>query len=144
LARDSPSGGTRNTARQIALHHHRLAVDLGVHFQQRIQIVVARPQMNDPGPAIAKQRLQNDLAMLLPEGTDRLGIEGQQRRRHQLLEVQRKQLLRRIAHRRWIVDHQRPVFRQQFQEMGRGDVGHVEWRVLPHQDHVEAVERELF
>ena len=108
-----------------------------VHFQQRIEVVVAGPQVKHPGAAIAKQGLQHDLAVLLPEGADLPGVEAQQGRRHQLLEMQHEELFRGVAHRGRIVDDERPVIGQQLEQMRRRDVGHVEGRVLAHQHDVE-------
>ncbi len=133
----------RPDLRQVALHHDRLALDLLVHLQKRGQVLVPRTQPEYAGPAIAEQRLQDDVAVLVPEGADLVAVAGQEGRRHQLPEAQHKELLRRVAHRRRIVDHERPVRRQQLEQMGRGDIGHVERRVLAHQDHVDAGEVEL-
>ena len=102
------------------------------------------PQPEHPGAAIAEQRLQDDVAVLLPERADRVAVAGQQSRRHQLPEAQDEQFLRRVAHRGRIVDDERAVLGQQLEQMGRGDVGHVEGRVLTHQDDVDAGEVELF
>ena len=82
--------------------------------------------------------------MLLPEGADLVAVAGEQGRRHQLSEAQHKEFLRRIAYRGRIIDDERAVFRQQLEKMGRRDVGHVEWRVLSHQDDVEPGKVELF
>ncbi len=81
--------------------------------------------------------------MLSPECADRIAIAGQQGRRHQLLEAQDEELLRRVAHRGGVVDDERSVFRQQLEQMRRADIGHVEGRVLAHQDDIDAGEVEL-
>ena len=130
-------------SRQIALHHDRLALDRFVHFQERRQVLVARAQAEDAGPAIAEQRLQDDVAVLLPKGADLVAVAGQEGRRHQLLEAQHEQLFGRVAHRGRIVDDERPIFRQQFQQVRRGDVGHVEGRVLAHQHDIDPGEVEF-
>jgi len=46
-----------------------------------------------------------------------------------------QQLFRRVAHRSRIVHHQR-LRVDVLQQVSRRDVGHVEWRVLAHQNHV--------
>ena len=81
--------------------------------------------------------------MLVPEGADFVGVEGEDGRRHQLPEAQHEQLFRGVAHRGRVVDDERPILGQQLQQVRRGDVGHVERRVLAHQDHVDAFEVEL-
>ena len=64
-----------------------------------------------------------------------LGIARDERRRHQVLEVQHEDLLGRVAHVRRIVDDQR-LRVDALEQMRRRDVGHVERRVLPQQHHV--------
>jgi hypothetical protein len=79
--------------------------------------------------------------MLAAKGGDGVAIARDERRRHQTREMGGKELLGRVAHADGIVDHQRLVAHM-LQEMGCGDVGHVEGRVLPHQDHVHGGEIE--
>ena len=43
--------------RQIALHHDRLAVELGEQLDERVQILVGRRQAEDARAAIAEERL---------------------------------------------------------------------------------------
>ena len=70
------------------------------------------------------------------EGADFLHAARHQSRRHEAPEIEHEDLLRRIAHTGRVVDHQR--FRlDPLQQVGRGDVAHVERRVLPHQDHID-------
>ena len=101
-------------------------------------------QPEHAGPAVAEQRLQDDVAVLAPERADFVAVAGQQGRRHQFPEAQHKQLFGGVAHRRRVVDDKRPVLRQQFEQMRRGDISHVEGRVLTHQHDVDAGEIELF
>ena len=60
------------TSGQIALHDDRLAIELGEHLQQRVQILVAGCDVEDAGPAIAEQRLDDDVLVLVAEGADLL------------------------------------------------------------------------
>jgi hypothetical protein len=72
-------------------------------------------------------------------GAERLDlgeVAGDQRRRHQLGEFHHEHLFRRVAHLRRVVDHQRARV-DALEQMGGGDVGEVERRVLPEQHHVE-------
>jgi len=63
-------------------------------------------------------------------------VARDQRRRHQLRKIHHEQFFRRIANAGRIVHHQ-CLRVQSFEQMRRGDVGEVEWRVLPQQDDVE-------
>ena len=56
--------------RQIALDDHRLAVELGEHLDQRVQVLVARRDVEHAGPAIAEQGLDDDVLVLVAEGAD--------------------------------------------------------------------------
>ena len=67
------------------------------------------------------------------------GVARDQRRRHQLGELGDEELFRRVAHMRRVVDDQR-LGVDALEQMRRGDVGHVEGRVLAQQHHVEAGE----
>jgi hypothetical protein len=68
-----------------------------------------------------------------------IGVPRHQRRRHQIGEMRHQQLFRRIAHGSRVIHHQR-VRMDMFQYMCRGDVGHVERRILAHQHHVHGAE----
>ena len=74
--------------------------------------------------------------MLGAEALHVVGVAGDERRRHQVEEVEHEHLLRRVAHVRGIVDHQR-LGMDALQQMRGRDVGHVERRVLAQQDHVQ-------
>ena len=90
LERASPSAGTRLMAPtalavdqddalvalahlgHVALHHDRLAVELGEHLQQRVQVLVVRPDVEHAGAAVAEQRLDDDVPVLVAERADLL------------------------------------------------------------------------
>ena len=55
---------------KIALHDHRLAIELGEHLQQRAQILVIRPDAEHAGAAIAVERLEDDVLVLVAEVAD--------------------------------------------------------------------------
>ena len=64
------------------------------------------------------------------------GVGADQGRRHDVVEMRDEQLLRRVAHARRIVHHQR-LGMDVLQQMRRRDVRHVERRILAQQDDVE-------
>ena len=119
----------------ITLDDDRLAIEGGEHLQHRTQILVVRLHAEDARAAIAVKRLDDDVLVLGAEGVDLHAIRGDERGRHQPLELGDEQFLRRVAHMRRIVHHQRPGM-DAFQQMRGRDVGHVEGRVLPHQHHI--------
>ena len=75
--------------------------------------------------------------MLAAEGRDLRAVAGDQGRRHQIGELGDEDLLGRVAHLGRVVHHQR-LRMDALEEVGRGDVGHVEGRILAHQHHVDA------
>jgi hypothetical protein len=75
--------------------------------------------------------------MLVAEGLDLGLVAGDQRRRHQFGEMRDQDLFGRIAHLGGVIDHQR-LRVDALQQMRRGDIGHVEGRVLPQQHDVDA------
>src|SRR5690625_2695349 len=52
------------------LHHHGLAADLAEKLVQRAEIAVRFRQAEDPGPAAAIERFDDDVAMFGPEITN--------------------------------------------------------------------------
>ena len=56
--------------RQVALDDERLAEGAFEHFEQRDQVLVAAGDAEDAGAAIAVERLDDDVAVLLAEGGD--------------------------------------------------------------------------
>jgi len=122
--------------RDIALDDYRLAIQRRKQFQQRRQVLVARRDVEDAGAAIAEQRL-DDVFVLLAERDDLLPVGGDQRRRHDAFEMRDEQLLRCVAHARGIVHHQ-GLRMDVLEQVGGGDISHVEWRILAHQDHVHS------
>ncbi len=73
--------------------------------------------------------------MLGMEGARLVEPAGDQRRRHELGIVEHEQLFGRVADGGGVVDHQSLVL-DPFEQVGRGDVGEIEGRILPHQHHV--------
>ena len=67
---------------------------------------------------------------------DRGAVAGDQRRRRQLREFGDEQFLRRVPHVRRVVDDER-LRMNALEKMRRGDVAHVEGRILTEMDHVE-------
>ena len=128
---------------QVTLDDDRLAAEVGQHFEQRAQILVAGSEVEHPGAAIAVQRLDDDVAVLGAELADQFAVRGYESRRREPLEVVDEKFLRRVAHVHRVVDHQCPRV-DVLQEMGRGDVGHIERRILTHQNHVQAGQVEPF
>jgi len=51
--------------RQVALGDHGLAAALGEHFQQRVKVLVVGPHAENAGAAVAEQRLQDDVLVLV-------------------------------------------------------------------------------
>ncbi|MNE16250.1 hypothetical protein D3C80_1091910 [compost metagenome] len=85
--------------------------------------------MEDAGAAVAVKRLQDDIPQLVTEGGNFFRITRDQRRRHQVGEFGDEDLFRRVAHPGWIVNDKR-LRVDALQKMGRGDIAHVEWRIL--------------
>jgi hypothetical protein len=54
--------------RQVALRDDRLLEQLPEHFEERREVLVALMGLEDAGPAIAVERLEDDVAMLAAEG----------------------------------------------------------------------------
>ena len=121
---------------QERLHHERLAPDLAEQFGQRGEVGVLAADMEHRRAGIAVERLDHDLAMLGMEGARILEPAGDQRRRHELGIIEHEQLFGRVAHRRGIVDHQRAVA-DALEQVGGGDVGEIERRILPHQHDID-------
>ncbi len=120
---------------QVGLDDDRLAEHLGEHLQQRIQVLVARRDVEHARPAVAVQRLDDDVLVFFPKGQDVLAVGRDQGRRHELGEAGDEQFLRRVAHLGRVVHHQ-GLGMNHLQQMRRRDIGHVEGRVLAHQDDV--------
>ncbi len=55
---------------QVALHDEGLAEGALEHFEQRDEVLVAAGDAEDAGAAIAVERLDDDVAVLLAEGGD--------------------------------------------------------------------------
>ena len=122
--------------RDVALDHHRLAVKLFEHLQERVQVLVLRRDVEDADAAVAVKRLDDDVLPGLAELEDALAVRGDQGRRHEGGEIGDEQFLRRVPHMDGVVDHQ-GLGMDVLEEMGGGDVGHVEGRVLAHHHDVE-------
>ncbi len=113
----------------------RLAPHRVEHLDQRRQIGGVRPDLEDRLAAIAVERLDHDFLMLGEEGARFVEAARDERRRHELRIIEHEHFLRRVAHRRRVVDHQRLV-RDPLEQMRRGDIAEVERRILPHQHDI--------
>ena len=135
IDQDDPLVAPGNIWKEL-LHDQRLAAHAGEQLVQRSQVAVVRVQPEHAGPAIAVQRLQDDVAMPCLEGADRRQIAGDHRWRGQLRIVENQQLFRRIAHPERIVHHQRAGM-DALQDMGCGDIAHVKGRILAQPDDIK-------
>ncbi|MPL89853.1 hypothetical protein SDC9_35895 [bioreactor metagenome] len=126
----------------VFLHDQRLAADAGKELVQRGEIAVVRIEPEHAGAAVAVKRLQDDIAMARLEVADRGKVARDQRRRRQIREVQHQKLLGRVAHPERVVDDQRRGV-DPLEDMGGGDIAHVEGRILTQPDHVEARQIDL-
>ena len=122
---------------QIALGDERLAEHLQEKLDQGGEVLVALALAEDAGAAVAVERLQDDIAVPVAEAAQLLDVAGDQRRRHEIGVADDKQLLRRVAHLHGIVDDQGRGMNV-LEQMGGGDVVHVEGRILAHEHDVEA------
>ena len=109
------------------------------HLQERVQVLVLRPDVEYARAAVAEERLEDDVAVPATEIDDHVALGGDQCRRHQFGKAGDEEFLRRVPHMDRVVDHQR-VCLDVLQNVGGGDVGHVEGRVLAHQHDVHAGE----
>ncbi len=115
----------------VALDLDRLAVELREHFEERGEVLVIRLHVKHTGAAITEQGLEDDVLVLGAEGQNLAPVAGDERRRHHVFELGDRELLRRVAHMGGIVHHQ-GLGVDALQNMGRGDIGHVEggsWRI---------------
>src|SRR5882672_4114361 len=72
---------------KIALGDQRLAAALREHLEQRGEILVVGPDAEHARAAIAEQRLQDDVLVLGAEIAQGAWVGGDQRRRHDIVEV---------------------------------------------------------
>src|SRR5262249_37821819 len=93
--------------RQIALHHPGLTERRREQVVERAEVHGLARKPEHCGAAGAEQRFHHDLAVLGVELLDLGAIAGDQRRRHQIRELDHEQLFGRVAHVHGIVDHQR-------------------------------------
>ena len=82
------------------------------------------------------QRLQHHVPVPLVEIDQGDGVRTDQGRRRQAGELGHQQFLGRATHLAWVVHHQ-GLGMHRLQQIGRGHIGHVERRILAHQDHVD-------
>ena len=120
------------------LHHEGFAPDLLEHFHQRGQVGVVPPDLEHRRPGVAVERLDDDVAVARAEVRRRVEATRHQRRRHQVRVAEHEQLFGRVPDLGRIVDHQ-SLARDALEQMCRGDVRHVERRVLPHQHDIGVV-----
>ncbi len=107
-----------------------------MQLEQGVKVGIIDPQPDHPRAGPAVERLQHHVAVPGAEVPDRLDVGGDQGRRLQAGKAGDQQLLGRVAHLHGVVHHQ-GLRVDPLQEIGGGDVGHVERRVLAHQHHVE-------
>ncbi|MNT28641.1 hypothetical protein D3C72_1643430 [compost metagenome] len=91
--------------------------------------------MEDACAAIAIKRLQNDIAHFIAEAGDFLHVLGDQRLRHQIGEFGDENLFRRVTDPGGVIDDKRSGVNA-LQEVGGGDVSHVEGRILTQMDDI--------
>ncbi len=72
---------------QVALDDEGLAEGALEHFEQRDQVLVMAGDAEDAGAAVAVERLDDDVAVLLAEGGDAAAVAGDQGRRVELGEL---------------------------------------------------------
>ena len=106
-----------------------------MQFEHGFKILVIGPQTRHAGTAAAIEGLEHNVLMLVAEGKDRLLIAGDQGRWLKALKAGDEQLFRGITHLERIIDHQ-GLGVDALEKVGGGDVGHVEGRILPHQNHI--------
>ena len=123
--------------REELLRDQGLAADAGEELVERVEVAVVRVEPEHPRPAVAVERLQDDVAMPRLERLQRREVAGDGGRRRQLGEVEHQELLGVVAHPEWVVDNQRARV-DAVEDVGGGDVAHVEGRVLAQPDHVLA------
>jgi hypothetical protein len=107
---------------------------------ERAEIEVLLRKAKDGLAAFAVERFHDDVAVLGAERLDLGEVAGDQRRRHQIRKLHHEHLFRRVADLRRLVDDQGRGA-DALEQMGRGDIGQVERRVLPQQDDIEALKR---
>ncbi len=122
--------------RQIALHDHGLAIELGEKLEQRVEILVSGRDVEDARPAIAEQGLDDDVLVHGAEDHDLAPVARDQRLGHEIGEMRDEKLFRRVAHMGRIV-HDERLRVNVLQNVCRRDVAHVEGRVLAHEHDVE-------
>ncbi len=121
---------------QILLGNQRFAVEAFKHFKKRGEVLVTISKAEHARAAIAVKRLDDDIAELVAEVADCLVVPCDQGWRHQIGIFHDEDFFRCIAHRVRIIDHQR--FRvNTLQQMGVGDIAHVERRILTQQDNIQ-------
>src|SRR5207248_3350161 len=84
--------------RQIALHYPRLAECRGEEIVERADVHVLAAEPKHRGAAGTEQRFHDDLAVVGAEPLDLSEVAGDERRRHQIRELDHEQLFGRVAH----------------------------------------------
>ena len=119
----------------VLLHHEGLAEHGLEEFDEGAKVGVVRLDAENAGAAVAVERLQNDVTVLGAESMDVFEGARDERRRHQVEEVENPDFLRRIADVPRIIDDER-LGVDALEQVRRGDVGHVERGILTEQDNV--------
>ena len=83
-----------------------LAIELGEQLQQGVEVLILRLHMEHAGATIAEQRLDDDVFVAGAKGDDFVLVAGDQRRRHEVVEMGGVEFFRGVAHMNGIVHHQ--------------------------------------
>ena len=121
---------------KIGLGHHRFAVHASKHLQERCEILVTGRDVKDTLAAVAVERLDDDVAVFVAEGPDGLRGMRDERGRHHPFKIRHEELLGRVPDTGGVVDDQSRGL-QLLENVGGGDVGHVERGILSHQDDIQ-------
>ncbi len=116
--------------------HVRLAIGGVEQLDQRGEVGAVASHLEHRFAAIAVKRLHDDLFMLGEEFAGEAERAGDRGRRHEAGVIEHPQFLGRIADLGGIVDHQGLAL-DPLEQMGGGDVGEVERRILAHQHDVD-------
>ena len=105
-------------------------------LDQGLEVGVAGLQLDHARPGRAVQGLEHHIAVAFVEIDQGDRVRADQGRRSQAGEMRDQQLLGRRPDLGGIVHHQ-SLWMHRLQQIGRGDIGHVEGRILAHQDDVD-------
>ncbi|MNP25439.1 hypothetical protein D3C76_1182490 [compost metagenome] len=116
---------------------------LGQRFSDHTEVRVAFFHAEDRRAAHAVQRLEDDIAVLLPEGFQLRFVARDECFRRQVGEPGGIQLLVTVAQALRFVNDQRAFLFRALKDIGAVDEFGVERRIFTHQDHVEIGKRNI-